>query len=229
MHEKLGNRKSGHTSCPATLLTHMPHEPYTSVPGDDERVSCHECGRVTSEIAHELRAPVLELPDRIQKVMLELISWDFSSDEKGVGVYRVFRIGQKGLFQDPPTGSDHQRAAMAVAQGHAQTLLDEAERMDILFSLSTVDRNDRIKLSYLPRDVDDMDDTPVDFTTGDASAILTNRRVSEERAKAVRGLMRQGFKLVVADLESMMPRILLRNCSKDTGYGGVTAEFTWLD
>ncbi len=231
MHEKLGRRLPGFTTCPASMFTAFVHrhDPYTSVPGDDHRVSCHDCNRVTSEIAHELRGPVLELPEAIQRLVLELTSLDFASDDKPVGTYRVYRVCKKGLFSDPPTDDDNRRAVAAVAQGHADTLLEEAERMTILFSLSTKQRNDRIKLTYLPQHVDRMSADPVDPEAEDMQAILEHAAVSPERAKAIRGLLRNGFTLVTADLNSMMKRILLRNTTETKAYDGVTAEFTWLD
>lgn len=231
MHEKLGNRLAGFTSCPASMFKFLgcDHEPYTSFPGDDQRVSCVACNRVTSEIAHELRVPIMELPEAIQRLVLELTSLDFASDDKPVGTYRVYRVGKKGLFSDPPTEHDSQRAVAAVAQGHADTLLEEAERMTILFSLSTKLRNDRIKLTYLPKHVDRMNTDPVDTAQEQVEEILEHRAVTPERAKAIRGLLRNGFTLVTADLDSMMKRVLLRNTTDTGAHDGVTAEFTWLD
>ena len=228
MHEKLGNVVSGHTSCPVSLLAHVSHEPYTALPGNDFRVSCTECRRTTSEIPHELRGPVSTLPEPIQKVLLELTSWDHQSDEDAVGVYRIFKIGTKGLFQDPPTPSDLDRASAAVMCGHADTLIEEAARMDILLSLSTVDRNDRIKLSFLPRDIETMSDTPVELSETDKESLFSHRNVSPERAKAIRSLFKVGFDLVAVDLDSALARVLMKNTTNKAGFSGVTAEFTWL-
>lgn len=229
MHEKPGKTLAGFTSCPAAMFKFLGcvHEPYNSFPGDDQRVLCIACNRFTSEIPHELRGPVLELPEAIQKLVLELTSHAYAKDEPLVGTYRVYRIGKKGLFSDPPSDDDNRRAAFAVAQGNADVLISEAERMNILFSLSTKLRNDRIQVSYLPSDLAKMGTTPVDPAS--MEAVLNHPAMSPERAKAVRGMLRLGFSPVAVDLDSMLKRIFMRNSTTETAYDGVTVEFTWFD
>ena len=115
----------------------------------------------------------------------------------------------------------------AVAQGNADVLISEAERMNILFSLSTKLRNDRIQVSYLPSDLAKMGTTPVDPAS--MEAVLNHPAMSPERAKAVRGMLRLGFSPVAVDLDSMLKRIFMRNSTTETAYDGVTVEFTWFD
>lgn len=247
MNEKLGKVTGGFTSCPASMISEAEHGERLTLPGTDERVHCIACRRIVSEYDHGLRAKIMELPKAIQRVVLELISFDLNSDDEPVAPYRIFRIDRPAAITDPASEHDRNRILGAAACGNEDVLAAESERVVIQFSLSTKNRiGDTVHVSYLPDAVEKMASDPVacDCTsfsqvvnggTSDGGnefqnfgEVLTSRYVSPERARAIRGLLQLGFKPVVVDTGTM-PRILLRNTISDSrSEDGVKVEFKWL-
>lgn len=190
-----------------------------ALPGDDHRVSCLTCKRVVSEIPRDLVEPLRNLPDSIKATVMDLIAWKHDSDEPAVGVYRLYYLSTgQPVFSPAYDESDAYRAAAAVAQGHADTLLAEAGRVTIKLSLSTVLRDDSVEITYLPDDLPGMQDC--DASDADIAASAGVREPS--RAKALRELARHGFRVRHVDIHSAMARIALVN-------GGVVAEVKWLN
>lgn len=192
-----------------------------ALPGDDHRVSCLSCKRVVSEIPRDLVEPLRSLPDSIKATVMDLIAWKHDSDEPAVGVYRLYHLSNgQPVFSPAYDESDAYRAAAAVAQGHADTLMAEAGRVTIKLSLSTVLRDDTVEITYLPSDLQGMQDFDTSEDLATAAAVAGVREPS--RAKALRELARHGFRVRHSDVHSAMARIALMN-------GGVVAEVKWLN
>lgn len=230
MHENVGKVVSGFTCCPACLVDGIPQEERMALPGSDHRVTCLSCQRVTSEMPHDLAMKLHALPASIKAAVLGVSSWNSKSGEELVGVYRLFHLSTRGLgFSAGYDEVDAQRASATVAQGHGQTLLTEAERVTIKLSLSTVRREDTVELTYLPDDLQSMEDACVDMETALAN-VLDAPGITPPRAKAVRELVRCGFRVRHIDTNSAMARILLvNNRDHDSRFGGAQAEIKWLN
>lgn len=221
MHESLGNIRSGFTTCPACLVDGTPQEERMALPGDDHRVSCLTCKRVVSEIPRDLVEPLRNLPDSIKATVMDLIAWKHDSDEPAVGVYRLYYLSTgQPVFSPAYDENDAFRAAAAVAQGHADTLLAEAGRVTIKLSLSTVLRDDSVEITYLPDDLPGMQD--FDASDADLASAIASGGVTPSRAKALRELARHGFRIRHIDVHSAIARIALMN-------GGAVAEVKWLN
>lgn len=212
----------GFTTCPLCTAKRIPQEPYMAVPTDDERVFCYACNHVTSELSYSLVEALAKLPHGIVATVLSLISMPAEED---VPTYKLVSIGSKGLgFSEPMTDADQLRASAAVAQGNADVLLSEAERVDIVFHHGPYAFH-TLKLSYLPGDLKVAFAADCPEVIGDREQAFIDR-LPQLEGRAVRQLILEGFtpNLDGADISSSLRRV---HFVKGSGNRGVTAEISW--
>jgi len=213
---------SGFTTCPYCTLTGLPQEPYMAVPTDDGRVFCYSCKRVTSDLSrtsadtvHTLRSQVALM---VQSAVIALMSTDNDAQ-----TYHLVTAGQKGLgFHQPPTDHDSMRAAAAVAQGNAEVLLSEAERVEVLLAHGPYAFH-TVRISYLPNEL------RFAHVEGNGveghEAILARLQGPEKHA--FESLGKLGFTPVLngTDFDSALRRLPM---VKGQGGKGIRAEIAWI-
>jgi len=198
-----------------------------AVPTADDRVYCYACGLVTSSLADlkrwELISKIRELPPFVRDVVFSLITYKVPEDLATLPTYTVESIGQKGLgFSEPMTEGDMARASAAVAQGAADYLIAEAERISINLSHGP-HRFHTLKLSYLPSANQAPERVDADEVLTRHAALLD--RLQPLEAKAVVDLIRHGFVPGGFDVDSSMRFVRLFSGSAQSG---VSAEITWI-
>lgn len=218
--------KSGHTTCPACSLLGIPQEPYNAVPTVDDRVYCYQCNRVTSPIFEANRfsifSTIQSLPKPVLDVVMSLISTEVKADGSVPPTYAIVNLGAKGLgFSSPMTESDMQRAAVAVACGNADVLIDEADRVTIQLSHGPYNFH-TLSLSFKANTFTGASLSATD--NGKIAAPLLDRLNGPEAA-AVRTLAQRGFTYGACDLDSSLRFVRMSNGSQREG---IAAEIHWI-
>lgn len=214
--------KSGFTYCTACLIAGRPQEERMAVPTSDDRSLCYTCQRISSDFPRRFTlVPGLEHVCLPVREILALLTSNHSEDV-WAPVYEIRNITVKGLDLSGDRGAE--RAAAAVAQGNADVLIEEADRVEILLGHGPSYSFHNMRISYLP---DELIAAKLELIEDCVDVVLERvDKLADLEKKAVIELAARGFKLAFIDTSGALARVLLYK--GPSVQRGLKIELTWI-
>lgn len=220
--------EGGFTCCSSCLIAGRPQEERMALPTTDKRAMCLSCQRVSPEFPRRftLTSGLEKLPLQVREVLALLTSNPVTDKGEDTSpmftpVYEIASISVKGLDLTGDDGAA--RAAAAVAQGNADVLIDEADRVEIVLTHGPYSFH-TMRISYLPGE---LAAARLELIEDCVDVVLERvNTLGDLEKKACLELAARGFKVAAIDTSSALCRVLLyKGPSARTG---LKIELTWV-
>jgi|AGTN01.1.fsa_nt_gi hypothetical protein len=194
-----------------------------ALPTNDGRSLClaSNCQRISADFPRRFTlVPGLETISPQVREILALLTSNHS-DDVWAPVYEIRNITKKGLDLSGDRGA--QRAAAAVAQGNADVLIEEADRVEILLAHGPHSFH-TMRISYLP---DELIAARLELIEDCVDVVLERvNKLADLEKKAAIELAARGFKVAAIDTTGALGRVLLYK--GPSVQSGLKIELTWI-